>query len=162
MVIKILSSSSGISEEKLAEVETYFGVRFPDDYRRFLVFSNGCRPESNIFDIGGDNDSGVREFYSTDQSISEKDALSDRLPQWSWPIAEDECGNLVNLRYINEKWDVSFWDHELEEETVVAGSFDEFLNLLKPFDMSSVRLEPEKIISHWVHPDLIINRKAGK
>lgn len=155
MRIKMCSSATGITGEQLNDVEKRLRLRLPDDYRRFLLESNGCVPESNIFYIEGENNSGVREFFSIDQAIDEKTAMEDRIPPPALPIADDECGNLICLKYSNAGWCVVFWDHETEQVFELAESFDGFLQCLRPFGIDDIGLKPAQVIDAWIDPDFL-------
>ena len=48
---------------------------------------------------------------------------------------------------------VYFWDHEIDNDKVVAENFAEFLERLEPFDLSSVTLKPGQDLGGWVDPD---------
>lgn len=62
-------------------------------------------------------------------------------------IAEDECGNY----FIQENFEVHFWDHETSESTVLAHSIKEFIaGCVYP---SEVELESGQVKSVWVDPE---------
>jgi hypothetical protein len=64
------------------------------------------------------------------------------------PIAEDDSGNIVTVL---PGGSVSFWDHETDQLTVIASSWDEFASgwvAPKP-----VNFEPGQVKSGWIDPD---------
>lgn len=64
------------------------------------------------------------------------------------PLAEDSCGNLVTL---SRAGSVCFWDHETDEFTVIASSWEEFASgCVSP---KEAKLEPGQVKSAWIDPD---------
>src|SRR5688572_9418620 len=52
---------------------------------------------------------------------------------------------------------ITFWDHETNEETVLAQTIDEFLGgLVEP---TPVVLNPEDVISSWIDPEFLAEQK---
>ena len=50
---------------------------------------------------------------------------------------------------------VCFGDHETTEITTLAVTFGDFLELLQPFDISSVKLKPGQVKRVWVDPEFL-------
>jgi hypothetical protein len=50
---------------------------------------------------------------------------------------------------------VCFWDHETTEITTLAVTLGDFLELLQPFDISSVKLKPGQVKRVWVDPEFL-------
>jgi hypothetical protein len=63
----------------------------------------------------------------------------------------------VNSIFVDEGKNgiVCFWDHETTEITTLAVTFGDFLELLQPFDISSVKLKPGQVKRVWVDPEFL-------
>ncbi|MCB2156859.1 SMI1/KNR4 family protein [bacterium] len=129
-------------------VEKRLGVVFPEDYRDFLLKYDGARPEDNAFD--GDPVVSVDRFIPV-AKIVERTARVEGFPKDAWAVASCYSGNFIYIRKTD--FAVYFWDHEVEDDKRLAGSFSEFLQGLQPFDLDSIELKPENVISVWVDPD---------
>jgi len=111
---------------------------------------------NEYFRIDECNESGVHAFLDIGRIIKEKVELGDRLSPHAWPIADAEGGNYVCLRFEDSgDWCVVFWDHELEQETVLSSTFAGFLHSLDTFDPHSVELKPGQVVSAWIDPGLL-------
>jgi len=145
-----LKGGKPASEDQIQVLERALGCHLPAEFRTFVKTHDGATPESNIFDVGGHNHSGVREFIPIDE-IQERCDRIEGFPKDGYPIAGDDCGNFVFL-YKNRR-PVYFWEHELPDDiTELAPDFRAFLDKLEPFD-SSVELKPGQVKSIWIHPD---------
>lgn len=151
MTIKLIVENQSLSEKEITDREREIGRRLPEDYRAFLLRSNGAEPELNKFDVPPNNSSSVREFYSLDQQREEKKALSGYLPDNSWPVAYDGCGNIISLTWNDGSWWVTFWDHELEREILISNSFSGFMDMLSPFDIRASQFDNAQVIYVEVH-----------
>jgi len=145
------------SDTDLARLQRALGGQLPPSYLTFLREHDGCWPESNSFMIEPGHGSTVTEFYSARKVLSQKQQLGDRLSKGAWPIALTESGNLVIL--FQDDHSSRFWDHELEDETVVAANFTDFLEGLRAFAVSEVKLKPGQVVSAWIDPDLLKSPK---
>ena len=138
-------------EEDLARLAGVIGARLPDSYLGFVGQHDGAEPQSNIIDVGRDNEAGIRQFIAVSEAPS---VLSDveGFPQGMIPLAEDESGNFFYMAPANGH--VFFWDHELEgSDALLATDLDTFLARLRPFDPADVKLAPGQVKSVWIHPD---------
>ena len=119
--------------------EEVLNVRLPEEYKLFVQRYNGAKPESNVFEINATNESGVNQFIPLANLQEQRAQVVGRLAKKYLPIAWAEGGNYVCLNL--DDGSVSFWDHEdSAEPTRLAGSFSDFLDVLRPFDPSSVKL----------------------
>lgn len=146
-------ATRGASERAVTKFERALGAELPAAYRRFLLESDGGEPESNQFAVGGSNNSGVNEFFSLGEL---QDEDRSRMPEGCLPIADAEGGNLVLLDLGDGS--VLFWDHEIEGAdgvTRLAADFAEFRELLEPFDVSAVELEPGQVKRVWSNPNAL-------
>lgn len=156
MRVRLTSEAPPASASSLKRLRDVVGADLPSDYLKFLGQRNGCLVETNVFRVDRNNESGVNEFLDVGRVIQEKAALGARLSAQSWPVADAEGGNYVCLRREGAgTWTVVFWDHELEEETVIAGTFSGFLDSLTKFDPATVELKPGQVISAWIDPSLL-------
>jgi hypothetical protein len=146
-----------LTEAALSTVEHEFGIRFPSDYRSFLLKFNGGRPSPAAFDIAWQSGQLAGEDWKSSE-VSRFLAIYDgdkanfielnrvdfkgRLPADTVAIAQDPGGNIILLAVKGPLANrVLFWvkDHEVEEGHkpgyenvgIVADSFDEFLNKLR-------------------------------
>ncbi len=151
MTVSLKDVSAGAGDEAIREFEVELGRDLPEQFRAFLAQNDGAKPEVNEFRIpDAENSSGVNEFYSIVMMRRTSERLSGRIPDGSIPIAAAEGGNEVLLL---SDGTVAFWDHEFEDRDptfVVAQTFGEFLNGLKPADPDE---DLPTIKQVWVHPD---------
>jgi hypothetical protein len=137
-------SEAGAAESTIQQLENELGHRLPEDYRRFLVQTNGGRPERARFAIqtlDGSTDSivdwlltlDIREQLYTIRKY--RRMYEDRIPNGMIPIGCDPFGNLILLNIVAKDFGyVYFWDHETENMkeptweniSLVAKSFTAF------------------------------------
>jgi SMI1-KNR4 cell-wall len=142
------------------KLEAAIGHPIGESFRRFVSENDGAEPESNRFEIGDDNGSGVRRFIPVSKILEEREYI-DNIPKHAYPIAEDSCGNYVLLDE-GKGGQIYFWDHELpDDENIIklADNFDAFLSMLERDDVE-VKLQPGQVISSWEHPDF--HKLVGK
>jgi len=133
MVVKIEEPYGTTSREEIARFEARKEIALPDEYRRFLLKSNGGRPVPDSIDVPGwaHKATGVDRFFglhSGRHSNLEKecDFWADRLPSEVIPIAFDQVGNVICLGITGERrGKLYLWDHEDEfDEHGVEGRQD--------------------------------------
>ena len=138
----------------IASLERDIGHRLPKDYLAFVSKFDGATPESNSFQIGSSGLGGVTDFIPVSQ-IASASAGIENLPRGAFPAAHAEGGNYVLIDASNDGR-VLFWDHEVPDDMVtVSGSFGDFLSLLQPFDVKSVKLDPAQVLSAWIDPEFL-------
>ena len=130
--MKLSNVFENISEDQLIDFEKDVGKSLPDDYRLFLLKNNGGRPEPNIFQtLDGKYESDIQFFYGLvdddlyglrDNLIHLRDRLSDR----EIAIATDSGGNYITINIDSDE--VCFFDHEIEEYSLIAKSFSDFID----------------------------------
>lgn len=69
-------------------------------------------------------------------------------------LGEDGCGNFFLHA---PDGSVSFWDHETEDESVLATSVEEFCDSL--VEPTPVVLRPEQVKSVWIDPDFLAEQR---
>ncbi len=150
----VMDTKGPLLEEKLAMVEQMLGVKFPQDYRNFMLKNNGGRTDPDGFDIVWQANQEIAEDWRTSTlswffSIWDNRAenlirintvtFRGRIPMGTVAIGRDAGGNLILLVVDGPlAGRILFWvkDHEVEEGQVpgfdnvgfLANSFDEFLN----------------------------------
>lgn len=149
-----LNNGRPMSHEEIAAFERMVGHLLPQGIKNFFSKYDGAEPDTNIFNIGETNDSGVNQFIPMRRILAEM-VYVDNLPQYAFPIAWVEGGNYVIIKPA-ERGAVYFWDHEKPADmTFLADSFDAFFSSIKPFDVIDVNLKPGQVISAWVDPDFL-------
>lgn len=149
-----IPTNTPASPDDIRKLENELGYRINDEYRRFLLRSNGVTPESNMFSgDAAEIDEGVEYFVPVADIMSCR-AYMEPLDSTVYPIADTGGGDYVVIDE-GRNGAVMFWDHETGDLTLLAAGFDAFLASLEPFDPKSVTLDPKSVISVWVHPDLL-------
>jgi hypothetical protein len=149
-----LTEGKPASEETIRMLEKALGSRLSDLVKVFLLKHDGAEPESNIFKISGENESGVNCFIPVAEILTERDRI-ENIPDMAYPIAWAEGGNYV---FIDEGKNgaVFFWDHEVPEEiTELAPNFEAFLDHLEPFDIKAIHLKPGQVKKAWIDPEFL-------
>ncbi len=140
----------------VAAFEQSLQARLPQEYRDFLLESNGGEPADPAFRFGDEAepyaDSAVRYFFSIGDhpryGLAYQHKIytqAKRVPADMLPIATDAGGNLVLLALDGMlAGKVFFWDHDIEglvddpssaeHLAPLAESFGDFCAALRPFD----------------------------
>ncbi|GIU68143.1 SMI1/KNR4 family protein [Candidatus Phycosocius spiralis] len=139
----------------IAAVEAVIGQPLDGQFRRFIEANNGADPDVNSFPVDGvAHVGGVTEFIPIENVIREREYIDDISPH-AYPIASSEGGNYVLLDQ-DQGGGIFFWDHEVEGRiSKLADSFDEFLDMIEPFDVSTIKLAPGQVKSAWIDPDFL-------
>lgn len=154
MIDQVLFSAGPLDPQTLAEAEGALGVQLPDDYRSFMLQSNGGRPKPSGFDIDwqdGQPPAGDWRTSSLSMLYPVADPPEDgllhmntvtfagRLPAHTLAIGSDAGGNALLLA-LGGPWQgkVLFWckDHEVADGAIpgydnvglVADSFQDLLD----------------------------------
>jgi hypothetical protein len=157
------------------------GATFPKEYISFLQKYNGGIPKQNVVTSEKAPDFILTCFFGTDLEpiydlFSCLKVYKGRIPNGCVPIARDAGGNLVVLNLSNNKYGyVFFWDHEEElmyEETgmdlddlyFIAPSFNEFLNMIRPYNVeeNNNELSEYKVKEVWIDPDFLKELKDNE
>ena len=142
------------SHVDIMALQKAIGRQLSTNVLEFLAKYDGAEPEANIFKFGKTNEGGVSGFIPVKKIVEEMQYI-DNLPTGSYPIACDECGNYI---IVNEAASgaVFFWDHEIRDDMIkIADSFGAFLDILEPFDASSIKLKPGQVMKAWIDPDFL-------
>jgi hypothetical protein len=152
MKLKLANGRRALPSD-IATLETILGGPPSPDFIDFVRENDGAEPETNIFRIDAGNESGVTGFIPMCKIVEEMRHI-ENLPEKSFPIAWAEGGNYVLINQAGGA--VFFWDHERPDMLIRLGdSFLAFLELLKPFDVSSIKLKPDQVKRAWIDPDFL-------
>lgn len=143
------------AEGDISALEAVIGQPLDGQFRKFVESNNGADPEENSFPVDGvAHVGGVNEFIAIEDIISERRNIDDIAPR-AYPVASSEGGNYVILDQ-DQGGTIFFWDHEVEGGiSRLADSFDVFLNMLEPFDATSIKPAPGQVKSAWIDPDFL-------
>lgn len=141
-----------IPEKFITALEQGWRIRLPKDYKNFLININGGKPKKKLFTLKDQSNNsliaglfGISEEEDYNILTRYPSMLGDRIPTNMFPIADDQGGNFILLSVKEaDRGKVYFWDHNWEAEegqmpdysnlTLIADSFDEFINNLKSED----------------------------
>jgi hypothetical protein len=135
-------------------LEQLWGFRLPNEYKNFLIEYNGGEPVPNGFSFKNlpENGSYIDVFFGilkhdNNNLLVNMEMYKNRIPNNFIPIGDDPGGNLILISVKNkDRGKIYFWDHEMEANTeageiadytnltLIADSFDEFMNGLHSFD----------------------------
>ncbi|MCG3131836.1 MAG: hypothetical protein FLDDKLPJ_02646 [Phycisphaerae bacterium] len=132
------SPFGSLTEPQLEQFERAIGAILPSDYRAFLLEHNGPDIEPRDFHTSdGDVDSIVDLYGLHDGPSYRRLDLARRYYDESrmdldlWPIADDPGGNAICIGIRGwRRGRIFFWDHETQQVTDLAESFDDFLDSL--------------------------------
>ena len=141
------------SDESILALQAALGCQISGSFRDFVRGNDGAEPETNIFRITPQNESGVNRFIPVSEILKERARVEDT-PTKAYPVAWAEGGNYV---FVDESQNgaVFFWDHETQERTELAPSFGTFLDLLEPFDIRKIELKPGQVKKVWIDPEFL-------
>jgi hypothetical protein len=139
------NSFGKLSLPELEDFEKVNNRKLPEDYRSFLLESNGGVPRPNLRQITGKIVScflGMHNGPDYSSLYRAIESYSGRLPYCSFPIASDPFGNLFIMSLEEDCYGyIYFWDHENESPVTdghyvknchfEAYSFSDFINELK-------------------------------
>ena len=154
--MKLLEVGATLTEETIQEFEREIKIKLPQDYKDFLINSNGGTPDGtwvfDFFDIGNscENSTAIDFFekiYTGDSNTIENDNIkarykalvdTEQIPINLLPIADDTYGNIIFICIAGTDFGkVFFGDHELEVPgtgylvmSLIADSFSSFLEKL--------------------------------
>jgi hypothetical protein len=143
------------TESDIAALESAIGQPLDSQFRHFADSLDGAEPEANSFPVNGVAHMGeVSEFIAVGKILSER-AYINGIASQAYPVASSAGGNYVLLDQA-QSGGIFFWDHEVEGGvTKVADTFNDFLAMLEPFDISNVKIEPGRVKSAWIDPDFL-------
>lgn len=148
----LLNSVAKISNSELSKIEKKLGLKFPEDYKSFIINANGGVPERDmLYDFYDEvteieNTSVIRRFYSICNddykynlekilnTMREEQAIAKDM----LPIADDPLGNLLCISVGERDYGAVYYlNHEFEDietgflmKSKIADSFSDFINSL--------------------------------
>ena len=148
MSVSFRSAFPPTTEGAICDYEATIGFKLPDDYREFLLKTNGGQqPEPECFRVETGEVSAVSVLFPIANSSDYYDLRAhfdhqkDELPRGVIPIGKDIGGNTICLALEGEeRGSVLFMDHEAETGPhkdgwdnlyFCARSFSEFFNGLR-------------------------------
>lgn len=144
-------SKPQINLDIIISFEKYLNCNFSNEYKEYLLSTNGGISNKKIFLFPGTKDGssvhhwyGIRseDHFSLLLSVKKKGI---RYPDNMIAISDDAFGNLILLSVKGrDHGKIYFWDHEMESNddetpdysnlTLISDSFKEFMNGLKSED----------------------------
>lgn len=112
----------------VSNVESYFRVILPDDYKQLLPEINSAKPTKSRFDIQGRTECVLDYMHDIAKVIPASSATShDDFIN----IASDPFGNQIGYRIFDGQVStVYFWDHETDSFTQCAASLSALIDQL--------------------------------
>lgn len=107
-------------------------------------------PTRSVFKTGSD-EFGVRTLFPVQSWRPHTEPCRQA---GSLVMAKDDCGNFFLYAPDNS---VSFWDHETDEETVLASSVEDFCDSL--VEPTPVVLQPGQVKRVWIDPDFLAEQR---
>lgn len=139
--IKWICDNGKLDMNDIYKVENIFGIKFPKDYVKCILYNNGGYPTHDRFILNGNE-----EILNNLVSLDEKDSnnildifndIKEHLIKNLIPFAEDPFGNLLCFDYRNNSQpSIVFWEHEKafnDKEmaiTYLCISFTELISIL--------------------------------
>ena len=153
--MNLIEVGNNLCDEDIEKIENILNLKLPQDYKNFLLKTNGGIPEDEVefsfietnlltnetYNQGSD----IHYFYNNDELLSAYNNLtSEKLIQNVYvPIACDSFGNEILMCLENNCnfGSVFFADHESTNPNdsfwslfKISNSFTEFVNMLKPVE----------------------------
>lgn len=120
--------------DEISRIENQYAIKFPEQYRNFLLHYNGGYTPKTKFKAKGIS-SDVRGFYGVGAvglSVNHE-MISTWIPQKLFPIACDTFGNYILLCISGTKYgNIFFCDHEKGMNlSLIANDFPSFVRACK-------------------------------
>lgn len=115
-------------------VEARLNISLPKSYINQVLKTNGAHPDKNIFDTKSRKDCVFESLINWDRSRKANIYfwLDNIKMENILPFGKDPFGNLICFDFSsNRNPKVVFWDHENDQITFIADSFDSFLQGLR-------------------------------
>ena len=150
----LINSADKINAEDIAAFENEVGIKFPEEYKQFILKENGGKPEEDwLYDFfdevtEAENTSVIREFFSLFlddtvkignlKKIYKTMTYEEMIPDGMLPIADDPGGNVIGISLNKDDYGyVYFINHEYDDldtgylvKSKIAESLNEFLDAL--------------------------------
>jgi hypothetical protein len=134
--------STPINFKKIDLVEQKLGLKFPMDYRNFVVHNNGGFPSKKNFDMPFkkglilNNLINLQEGENSPSILETIASMHEIMPKKLIPIGVSPFGDLICLNYNFGVPKIYYMFHELDNDRktrveFIADSFEQFINILK-------------------------------
>lgn len=164
-MIKLNEANKAISLSDLSKIEENLGSKLPNDYKKFLSFSNGGVPVNNIFPVPSDGDAVLNEFFPIELTKSFFDDFVIHLDKTYLKIADDASGNLVLMSIDDSRSEIYYSDLERNDRslTKLSNSFSDFLASFQSEDQSleSIRKENPEVVESFLEKLERFERESG-
>jgi hypothetical protein len=178
-MVNIQPHKNSIGKKEIAQIEAQIKHKLPQEYINFLMKYNAGIPEPNIVAL---QDSKVSSFSITSFfGINVEDynelsnrikSLNQRIPYGCLPFAHTEFGNILCLNLNDNGYgNVLFWDHEkellhdhdidVEHLEFISKSFNEFIDLIRPYNPDDEDLSSYEVKEAWIDPDFLKEINKG-
>lgn len=152
--MNLINSANKVSEEEVIEIENGLGIKFPEDYKAFIIQMNGGTPQEdmlyNFYDEVSEleNISIIRSFFSlyADDTVLKNNLKviyntmknEGTIPADMIPIADDPGGNIISISLNKDDYGFIYYlNHEFEDvetgylmKSKIADSFNSFIDCL--------------------------------
>lgn len=118
-----------VDKEKIKEIEEYFKIKLPDDYKNALKDCNRGKPDKYRFDTADRNECVLDYMINISDCIDKSKSIKNHQ---LIPIATDPFGNIIGYK-IDRKNGIGslvFYDHENKDLAFIAKDYNSFLNKL--------------------------------
>lgn len=127
-----------IKEIDIDDFENHYSVKLPDEYKQFLLVTNGGIPNMVYF-VKDDSDLVVNFFlslgsekYSLEEYFEDYKIRENILPIDLLPIGEDAFGNIICISNNSERYgSIHLWYHEDARIKYLSDTLNELLNNLQ-------------------------------
>jgi hypothetical protein len=149
-----LKQGRSASAQDISNLEAVVHCQLSVQVLRFFKEYDGAVPDPNIFSVAENIESGVNQFIPCGKVLTERSKIAN-IGSCSYPIAWAEGGNYICIDE-NQGGAVFFWDHEAPKLVRrLSTDIQSFLGVLRPFDVSSVKLAPGQVKKAWIDPDFL-------
>lgn len=150
MPVIITEPNRRIDASQIAEFEAMLKQKLPDDFREFLLQSNGGRAAENshpapdpVDEIDVSSFFGILDQQDYGDLRYMRDLMIDRVPDNMLPIADSEGGNMVLLSLRPDTYgQVFYWDHERESNEGEPPTFSNMVKVNRSFKKFVEDLHP--------------------
>lgn len=120
---------------KIEEFETKYNVKFPVEFKTFVIENHAARPEPYLIDAEITKEIPVKAILSFDEKHKPEDiwssyeAIKNSLPVNVIPFMSDEGGNYFcfDLDPLMDEASIVYWSHEGRKQENVADNFKGFV-----------------------------------
>lgn len=120
------------SRDSIKEFEGVIGKELPKDYIEFIEKYNGARPKLKLFKTITGKEHVIKTFLSFNKTdieniFSVNEWLQKDFNSEYFAIASDPAGNYI---VYDKKFEIYFWDHEINKFELITKTFTIFINIL--------------------------------